>query len=98
MQAVGEFVFKGIETRKSGEFQNGKGETVKYNEACILKVDEVVDGSINERKLKIDINNTMLIDKLKKLTPYNKFNLKCDIVLYQNSAKVVPIAIIDSKQ
>ena len=97
MQAVGEFVYKGIETRKAGEFLNDKGDTVKYNEACILKVDEVVDGSINERKLKVDVNNTMLIDKLKKLVPYNKFNLKCDIVLYQNSAKVVPIAIVDSK-
>ena len=98
MQAVGEFVFKGIETRKAWELLNDKGDTVKYNEECILKVDEVVDGSINERKLRVDVNNTMLIDKLKKINPYDKFQLKCDIVLYQNSAKVVPIAIVDSKQ
>ncbi|MCI8396507.1 MAG: hypothetical protein HFJ52_02170 [Clostridia bacterium] len=98
MRSLGEFIFKGIETRKAGEFLNNKGETVKYPEAFILKVDEVVDGSINERKLRVDINNTMLISRLKKINPYDKFQLECDVVLYQNGAKVVPIAVVDSKQ
>lgn len=97
MKAKGEFVFKGLDDRKAGEFTNDKGQVVKYNESKVLKVDEVVDGSINERKLKIDANNTFLIDKLKKLKPYDHIILECDVLLYANSAKVVPVAILERK-
>ena len=69
MKAKGEFVFKGLDKRAGGEFLNDKGQKVSYNEAYVLKVDELVDGSINERKLKIDTANTSLIDNLKKLKP-----------------------------
>lgn len=96
MKAKGEFVFKGLDKRAGGEFLNDKGQKVSYNEAYVLKVDEVVDGSINERKLKIDTANTSLIDNLKKLKPYDKIELECDVVLYNNSAKVVPVAIISN--
>lgn len=96
MKARGEFVFKGIEKRSAGSFVDGNGKTVDYKEKTILKVDEVVEGSINERKLTVDTSNLGLIDRLKKLEPYSKFILECDIVLYQNGAKVVPIAICDS--
>lgn len=96
MKARGEFYFKGIEKKEAGEFTNVKGELVKYGTRTILKVDELVDGSVNERKLRIDTNNTFLIDKLKKLKLYEIITLECDVVLYQNSAKVVPIGIIDS--
>lgn len=99
MKAKGEFVFKGLDKRDGGEFVNDKGQAIKYNESYILKVDEQSeDGSINERRLKIDVNNTILVDRLKKLKAYDKISLECDVLLYQNSAKVVPVAIIDSKQ
>lgn len=93
MKAKGEFVFKGLDKRAGGEFVNDKGQSVKYPESYILKVDEVVDGSINERKLKIDVNNTSLINELNKLKPYDHINLECDVVLYQNSARVIPVAV-----
>lgn len=99
MKARGEFVFKGLDKRDGGEFVNDKGQNVKYNESYILKVDEIgEDNSINERRLKVDPKNLSLVDKLKKLKAYDKINLECDVLLYQNSAKVVPVAIIDSKQ
>ena len=61
-----------------------------------MKVDEVVDNDVNERKLKVDVNNTSLVDALKKLKIYDKIVLDCDVLLYQNSAKVVPVAIVNS--
>lgn len=93
MKAKGNFVFKGLDKRAGGEFINDKGQSVKYHESYILKVDEVTDGSINERKLKVDVNNTSLLNELNKLQPYDKIDLECDVVLYQNSAKVIPIAV-----
>lgn len=93
MKAIGEFIYKCLEKRGAGEFTNEKGESVKYKESYILKVDEVIDGNINERKLKIDVNNVGLIDKLKQLKPYEKISLECDVTLYNNAAKVVPVAL-----
>ena len=84
---------KDSKKRAGGEFTNDKGQVVKYGESYVLKVDEIVDGSINERKLKVDVNNTSLINELNKLKPYDHVNLECDVILYQNSAKVIPIAV-----
>ncbi|MCI8393308.1 MAG: hypothetical protein HFJ23_05970 [Clostridia bacterium] len=96
MRAKGEFVFKGLEKKDGGEFLNAQGQNIKYDERYILKVDEVVDNDVNERKLKVDVNNTSLVDALKKLKIYDKIVLDCDVLLYQNSAKVVPVAIVNS--
>lgn len=93
MRAKGEFVFKGLDKRDGGKFLNDKGKEISYGEAYILKVDEVTANDISERKLKVDANNTFLIDELKKLKPYDKITLECDVLLYQNSAKVVPVAV-----
>lgn len=98
MKAIGEFVFKGLEKRDGGEFTNDKGQAIKYNSSYVLKVDEVFEGSIDERKFKIPTDNTSLVDRLKGLKPYDKIKLECDVKLYANSAKVVPVAIVDSKQ
>ena len=96
MKARGEFVYKGLEERAGGEFVNEKGQTVKYDSSYVLKVDEVVGNDINERKLKIDKKNVSLVDALKKLNPYAKIVIECDVILYSNNAKVVPVAICDS--
>lgn len=98
MRAKGEFVFKGLEKKAGGEFVNDKGANVKFGERYILKVDEVVGNEINERKLKVDVNNTSLVNSLNALKPYDKIVLECDVLLYQNSAKVVPVSIVNSKQ
>lgn len=98
MKAIGEFVFKGLEKRDGGEFTNDKGQAIKYKPSYVLKVDEVLEGDVNERKLKVDTENISLIDRLKSLKIYDKIKLECDVKLYANSAKVVPVAIVDSKQ
>lgn len=96
MKAIGKFVYKGLEKRDGGEFTNEKGQVIKYGEKYVLKVDEDNEGVINERKLSIDTANVGLIDRLKALKPYEKIQLECDVVLYNSSAKVIPVAIIDS--
>lgn len=93
MKCRGEFVFKSIEKREGGSFTNDKGQAVNYDMAYLLKVDEVSQNGINERKLKIDKNNTVLLNKLQNLKPYDKINLICDVVLYGANAKVIPIDI-----
>lgn len=91
MQTKGEFVFKCLDTRDGGEFTNSNGQVVKYDSCYVLKVDELSDKGISERKLKIDKNNTSLISKLKSLQAYDKITLICNVVLYGANAKIVPI-------
>ena len=93
MKCKGEFVYKSIEKRDGGSFTNDKGQAVNYDMAYVLKVDELLDNSIYERKLKIDKNNTVLLNKLQNIKPYDKIMLLCDVVLYGSNAKVIPVGI-----
>lgn len=93
MKCKGEFVYKSIEKRDGGSFTNDKGQAVNYDMAYVLKVDELLDNSIYERKLKIDKNNTVLLNKLQNIKPYDKIMLLCDVVLYGSNAKVIPVDI-----
>lgn len=94
MKAYGKFVFKSLENRAGGEFTDAGGKVVKYQDTCILKVDENDDGSINERKLKVDKNNIVLINQLKDVKPYTEIELECDVKLYQNSCKLIPVRLV----
>lgn len=91
MICKGEFVFKGVEKRDAGSFTNDKGQAVNYDMAYVLKVDEISENGIFERKLKIDKANSVLLSKLKNLKPYDKINLICDVVLYGSNARVIPV-------
>lgn len=93
MKCFGEFVFKSLRKREGGTFKNDKGQDVNYDEAYVLKVDEVSNDGVDERTLKIDKNNTVLLNKLQNKKPYDKINLVCDVVLYGANAKVIPIDI-----
>ena len=93
MICKGEFVFKNLTKRDGGTFKNDKGQDVNYDMAYVLKVDEVSQDGINERKLKIDKNNTVLLNKLQNVKPYDKINLVCEVVLYGANAKVIPVDI-----
>lgn len=95
MKAYGKFVFKSLENRAGGEFTDTSGNVVKYSDTCILKVDENDDGSINERKLKVDKNNIGLINQLKDVKVYTEIELECDVKLYQNSCKLIPVRLIN---
>ena len=76
MQAKGIFLFKSLERKDGGKFTNERGQLVDYAESYQLKVDENVNGVINERKLKVAINNDTLIQKLMKKQPYDKIECK----------------------
>lgn len=91
MRCKGEFVFKSVEKREGGSFTNDKGQSVNYDMAYILKVDELTQNGIYERKLKVDKANSVLFSKLQGLKPYDRINLICDVVLYGSNAKVIPI-------
>lgn len=93
MKCKGEFVFKSVEKRDGGSFTNDKGQAVNYDMAYVLKVDELTQNGIYERKLKIDKANSVLLNKLQSLKPYEKINLICDVVLYGANAKVIPVDI-----
>ena len=93
MKCKGEFVYKSMEKREGGSFTNDKGQAINYDMAYVLKVDEVSQNGIFERKLKIDKNNTVLLNKLQNLKPYDRIMLICDVSLYGANAKVVPVDI-----
>lgn len=93
MKCKGEFVFKSVEKRDGGSFTNDKGQAVNYDMAYVLKVDELTQNGIFERKLKIDKANSVLLNKLQSLKPYEKINLICDVVLYGANARVIPVDI-----
>lgn len=97
MKACGKFIYKSLEKRDGGEFVNSNGQTIKYEDGYILKLDENVDGSINERKLKVDKNNTGLINQLKDLKAYFEIELECDVILYQNSCKLIPVRLLSNR-
>lgn len=91
MKCVGNFVFKGIEERQGGEFKNAQGQMIKYDSSYVIKVDEVTDNGIYERKLKVPKTNTELINKLKQKKPYENISLLCDVSFYGSQARVIPV-------
>lgn len=96
MQCKGDFIYKSVEKREGGTFTNGNGQDINYDMAYILKVDEVTQNGIYERKLKIDKSNNTLLTKLGQLKPYDHITLLCDIVLYGANARVIPIDLVNS--
>lgn len=93
MISKGEFVFKSVEKRDGGKFTNDRGQDITFDTAYVLKVDELTNQGIYERKLKIDKNNTALVNKLHNLKPYDKITLICEISLYGSQARVIPVDI-----
>lgn len=93
MKAYGKLIYKSLEKRDGGEFTNDRGQNIKFDESYVLKVDENLDGSIGEHKLKVDKNNIGLVDQLKALKPYTEIELECNVVMYQNSCKLIPVSL-----
>lgn len=93
MKCVGDFVFKSLDIRDGGEFENDQGKTIKFDSCYLLKVDEISEKGINQRILKIDKNNQMLVNKLKNVKAYEHITLICDVVLTDRQSKVIPVDI-----
>lgn len=94
MECRGEFVFKTLEKREGGIFTNDKGENIKYSESYLLKVDELKDGKINERKLKFPVDNKDFAKKLEDLTPYTRVIIVFDVTMYSSNCKIVPVNVL----
>ena len=96
MKAYGKVIYKSLESRDGGEFVNDRGQQIKFDSSYLLKVDENVDGEINERRLKVDKNNLGLLEQLKSIKPYTEIELECDVKMYSNSCKLIPIRVISN--
>ena len=94
MKAFGKLVYKSLEERDGGEFVNAQGQNIRFDKTYVLKVDENLNGSISERKLKVDPANVGLVNQLRELKVYSEFELECDVVMYQNSCKLIPVRLI----
>lgn len=94
MIAKGKFKFKSIEEKSGGEFVNSQGQKIKYDGSYSIKVDEITDNGIYERRFKVNLNENSLISKLKQLNPYTDVEITFYIQFYGNSTKVVPTDII----
>lgn len=90
MEARGQFTFKSITPADGGSFTNEKGQVINYNPSYLLKLDELVEDKIFERRFKIQLENKTLIDSLLTLKPYDKINMKFDVLMYLNSTKLIP--------
>lgn len=102
MIAAGEFVFKSFTERESGSFVTQDGELIEYKAAYILKFDEITSqGEVFERRAKVELDDRELIQKLLKISRYQKITLdfKVDFVK-DNSArlKLIDVATIVEEQ
>lgn len=97
MKCRGNFVFKSLNKQDGGEFTNDKGQNIKFNGSYVLKVDEITDKGPVERKLKFDLTNSYLLEKIKALTAYDRIDITCDVVFYNSQVKLVPIDIEKTK-
>ena len=94
MRCKGIIMYKGIEKRAGGTFVNN-GQNINYDEAYVIKFDEIVEGKINEHKLKFPISNKTLYDKFASIRPYTQVEITCDVVLMTNACRLVPIDVAD---
>lgn len=92
MRCNGVVMYKGIEKRAGGTFLNN-GQDIKYDEAYVIKFDEIKEGKINEHKLKFPTSNKVLYDKFAQLNPYTQVEIFCDVVLMNNMCRLVPIDV-----
>ncbi len=93
MKCNGIFVFKSVSKREGGTFKNDKGQEISYDDSYILKVDELTD-DIRERRFKFPCTNKKFYDELCKLESYTKICIDFEVVIYDNSAKLLPVGII----
>lgn len=99
MKCKGEFVFKTLSHRDGGTFKDANGNDVSYSPAYVLKVDEVSNNSINERRFKVDEKNTYLINLLKDLDAYTKIIIEFEVSIYNTrvSLNVANVYIDDTE-
>lgn len=93
MICKGVVIFKGIEKREGGTFKGQNGQEIKYDAQNVVKFDENTNGKYDERKLKFPTSNTYLANKFAGIKPYTEVFMECDVLLSNNSCKLVPINV-----
>ena len=88
MKCQNNVVFKSVEERVGGTFTNEKGQTINYDKSYLVRFDEEVDGSIQERKVKFKGSNASLFSKFKTLKAYDKINLIFEVTLQNSGCKL----------
>lgn len=89
----GNFVFKEIEKRDGGEFVNQQGQKITFDPTYQVKVDENVEGKIQERLFKFKQTNKALAQKFEELKTYDNISIDFNVELYKNSVKLVPCEV-----
>lgn len=98
MKCEGNFIYKGIEERKGGEFTNERGQVIKYDEAFKITLDETDGSKVNTRTFTFPKNNTELANKFKDLKLYDNIVVAFEVVISRNNAKLVPFDMICEKE
>lgn len=93
MKCQGDFVFKGIEKKEGGEFLNQQGQKITYDATYQVKVDESVDGKIQDRVFKFKQTNKELASKFENFSVYDNITIVFNIELYRNTVKLVPVDV-----
>ena len=93
MVCSGNFVFKGIEERDGGEFVNQQGQKITFEPTYQVKVDENVDGKIQERIFKFKQTNKVLAQEFKEINVYDSIEIDFNVELYKNSVKLIPCEV-----
>lgn len=94
MKCDGDFVYKGIEERRGGEFTNDKGEVIKYDPAYKITLDEVNEGKAYTRNFTFPLNNTVLFDKFKNLRLYDDIVVIFDVAVSKKTVKLIPVDVL----
>ena len=92
MKARGKFIFKELQAKDGGSFTNAQGQVINYDSKYVLKVDERTDKGIHELTFKLP-KDSAIVPELKKLEEYTEVTLDFDIIMSQNSTRIVPISI-----
>lgn len=93
MNCKGNFIFRGIEKKDAGSFTDQLGNNVTYNSSYHVKVDEIVDGKINERKFKFPVDNTKLANDFSNIQPYTPIEISFDLNIFATKIALVPKSV-----
>lgn len=93
MNCKGNFVFRGIEKKDAGTFTDVSGNKISYDSSYHVKVDEVVDGKIQERKFKFPSAEGKLANDFMNLQPYTPVEINFEINIYATRISLTPKSV-----
>lgn len=98
MKCEGNFIYKGIEERKGGEFTNERGQVIQFDTAYKITLDEINNGKVLTRNFTFPKNNIELANKFKDLKLYSNILVGFDVLISKNNVKLVPFDMVYEKE